>query len=84
MRLTFNDQYSDEAKNTVIDEFTVTIMDKCTLNELTLTEALGVLLQYVGDSTSSNYSLNFATKYTQPNTWPNCLITHTLEFWDVT
>ena len=55
MKITFTDPYSDEAENTVYDEFKVIIKDKCTINELTLTESLGVLLQYTTDATSSAY-----------------------------
>lgn len=83
LRLTFTDQYSDELEKTVSDEFSVKIQDKCTLNELTLTEKLGDLLQYVSDPTSGDYFLNFSTLLTEPPTWPNCLITHTFEFWNV-
>jgi hypothetical protein len=49
-RSTWEDPYSDEVTtdsvtgSTVSDEYVVTIMDKCTLNELTVTESLGVLL----------------------------------------
>ena len=82
MRLTFTDSYSDEVENTVDDVFNVIIMDKCTLNELTKNEALGVLLQYVTDPVSTdNYKLNY-TPTENENSWPNCVITHTLEFWD--
>ena len=84
MKVTFNDPYSDEALNTVSDEFTVIIKNKCTLNELSVTETHDVLLQYVGDSTSSAYRLQYTTLYDEPPTWPACLITHTLEFWDET
>jgi len=94
-RTTWTDIYSDEVTtdsatgNTVTDEYVVTIMDKCTINELTRTNELGVLLQYVDHTSptsshpvSSAYSMTFTA--TQPdNTWPNCLITHTLEFWDI-
>lgn len=92
-RSTWEDPYSDEvttdsfAGSTVSDEYVVTIMDKCTINELTVTENLGVLLQYVDHSgnhpTSSAYSINFSATELA-NTWPNCVITHTLEFYDYT
>jgi hypothetical protein len=55
MRITFTDPYSDEELKTVSDTFWVIIKNKCTINELTLTEGLGVLLQYVTDATSSGY-----------------------------
>jgi hypothetical protein len=83
MRITFTDPYSDEELNTVSDTFLVIIKNKCTINALSLTESLGVLLQYTTDPRSSAYQLNMAT--TQPaNSWPNCVITYTLEFWDGT
>ena len=40
MRLVFEDPSSDEEDNIVYDEFTVTLKNKCTINELTLTESL--------------------------------------------
>ena len=76
MRLTFTDDYSDESDNTVTDTFNVIITNYCTINELTLTESLGVLLQYVTDTISSGYTLNMAA------TQSSCTLTYTLEFWD--
>jgi hypothetical protein len=95
-RSTWRDPYSDELTtynttgSTVSDEYVVTIMDKCTLNELTMTESLGVLLQYVDHTSpssnhveSSAYSINFSATLSA-TVWPNCVITHTLEFYDYT
>ena len=83
MKITFTDPYSDEATSSVSDTFKVIIMDKCSINELTLTESLGVLLQYTTDGTSSAYQLNHAS--TQPaNTWPDCTLTYTFELYDET
>ena len=64
MRITFTDPYSDEPTNTVSDTFLVIIKNYCTINELSLNESLGVLLQYVTDARSNAYSLDFTT--TQP------------------
>ena len=75
MRITFEDIYSDEANSTVSDTFLVIIKNYCTINELTLTESLGVLLQYVTDTRSSAYQLNFSRSQ------PQCVITYTLFFW---
>ena len=55
MKITFSDPYSDEDLNSVYDTFLVIIKDKCTINELTMTESLGVLLQYTTDTVSSAY-----------------------------
>ena len=60
MRLTFTDDYSDEVDNTVSDTFLVIIKNYCTINALSITESLGVLLQYVTDPISSGYTLNMS------------------------
>ena len=78
MRLTFTDPYSDEVENTVSDTFLVIIKNYCTINALSLTESLGVLLQYVTDPISSGYVLNMAA------TQSSCTLTYRLEFWDET
>ena len=75
MRITFTDPYSDELSNTVSDTFLVIIKNYCSINELTLTESLGVLLQYVTDARSNAYSLDFTASQ------PQCLITYSLFFW---
>ena len=75
MRITFTDPYSGEATNTVSDTFLVIIKNYCTINQLTLTESLGVLLQYVTDTQSSAYQLSFSATQSQ------CVITYTLFFW---
>lgn len=78
MRLTFTDDYSDEVDNTVSDTFLVIIKNYCTINALSISESLGVLLQYVTDPISSGYTLNMSA------TQPSCTLTYTLEFWDET
>ena len=96
MKLTFTDPYSDEVENTVSDTFLVIIKNKCTMNELILTESLGILpVQYVTDPESAGYQLSMSDGATliMPPTYANltptllageCTITYTLFFWDET